>query len=334
LDLLFELQPDLGSYNNVYICAYDVITTGIYPFQKFLLINNIIDNTLRFPQLKLIKGFSSLGIMNYTEVFLFSILGLDDFEILKKNIVFDGYFNENNDLYLFFDLTNCKLEINDISKNNNIWFTLIDEILNQKHLCNFKIDENVTSFFNSHNDFCFMLDEHNEIYEIPIVSYVGKQENKLNFTYIFGEIKSNKDSILGPFYYFTDYYNAFKDATEIAEKNQHSKKVGVVRFAIFLGVTKYIENFQNDKIDDSEIKACRLEDETLDKNMESLTMRISDHDGMWSNYYDSAHIGYIELDNGKFLEKPTIVLKEFERQIPLSYHYVDTKTYKNNYSIY
>jgi len=71
----------------------------------------------------------------------------------------------------------------------------------------------------------------------------------------------------------------------------------------------------------------------LDQAVERLTMRISDHDGKWAETYDSAYLGYTELDNGSILKKPIIVLKEYNQQIPLSYHYVNKKTYKNEYLI-
>ena len=58
--------------------------------------------------------------------------------------------------------------------------------------------------------------------------------------------------------------------------------------------------------------------------MEVLTMRISDHDGKWSEHNDSVFLGKIELDNGSYLKNtPIIVLKDYHQQIPLSYHYID-----------
>ena len=53
-------------------------------------------------------------------------------------------------------------------------------------------------------------------------------------------------------------------------------------------------------------------------------MRISDHVGKWGENYDSVFLGKIELDNGEYLKNtPIYVLKEYEQQIPLSYHFID-----------
>jgi hypothetical protein len=97
---------------------------------------------------------------------------------------------------------------------------------------------------------------------------------------------------------------------------------------LFIGNLKYIENILTDPEDDSEIKQQRLLDENLDQNIERLTMRISDHNGKWAKTYDSAYLGKTELDNGDFLKNtPIIVLKEYDQQKPLSYHYKNQKTY-------
>ena len=55
----------------------------------------------------------------------------------------------------------------------------IEEIMNVKYCCHMPIAEIVTDFFIQNNSFCFLLDQNNNNYEIPIVGYVGKPENKL-----------------------------------------------------------------------------------------------------------------------------------------------------------
>ena len=61
-------------------------------------------------------------------------------------------------------------------------------------------------------------------------------------------------------------------------------------------------------------------------------MRISDHDGNWTNDADSCYLGNIELDNGDRLKNtPMIVLKNYNQQIPLSYHYISKSCLKETY---
>jgi hypothetical protein len=108
----------------------------------------------------------------------------------------------------------------------------------------------------------------------------------------------------------------------------------IVRFALFTGKVKYIENNVNDPNDKSETKQKKLEDDdSNDKNIERLTMRITDHDGNWAYNYDSIYLGNIELDDGSIYKNSMTVVKEYEQQIPLSYHYVN-KISSNNSTIY
>ena len=347
------LTTDLGNdninYDNIYICSYDVNVEGKYPFLRFLLSKSSLNAELSFPQLYLLQELTSSELIKYTKKYLCGLLMLKDFEIFNKAVEFKGYFECNNDLYLFFDITLCVLKVNDIYKTNNIWLTLVDEIVNYKNICNIPIDYFVVNFLTTNEHFCFLVDEKDKNYEIPIVCYVNKPENRLNFTFIFGEPKTDKNDLLGPFYYFKDFNTAFKNNgiynsnNEVTNNegpnnevllNNCNTKYGIVRFAVFLGSIKFIENDTNDDVDESEISIERLQDASLDLNMERLTHRISDRDGKWAKEYDSAYLGYVELDNGTIIEEPVLVVKEYKQQIPLSYHFVDNKTLHKNSNEY
>jgi hypothetical protein len=325
--LSYSYDGEVIKYDKIYTCCYTVNNTGKHPFLNFLLTNSFIDKTLNFPDVPIFKNFDSEELINFSKFGVFSLLMLNDFETFINEVEFNGYYEYLNNLYLFFDITKCNAQINDVYSNNNLWFTLVDEIINNKKNLNMPINQEVYNFFMNTDIFCFLCDEKNNSYEIPIVGYVKKPENKLNFTYIFGESKTDKTGILGPYYYFTDYEKIFEDN----ENNEN--KIGTVRFALFTGKTKYIENCQNDPIDDSEIKKQRLEDNSLNQKLEQLTMRISDHDGKWAENYDSAFIKNVELDNGNVFEKTIIAIKDYEQQIPLSYHFLSKKTNKELQSI-
>ena len=323
---------DIENVDHIHICPYEVNKEGRYPFLKFLLHKNEIFNNLQFLKLyfDLNEVNSSEEIINITKRNLFEILCCQDNKVnFNETVEINGFYLYEGDVFLFVDVTNCKLNINDIYSENNLWFALIHEIYNIEKVFSFKIDSFVIRFFNDNYNFCILENEKNEIYENPIVGYVSKLEQKLIFTYHFGEIKQNKNAILGPYYYFTDYKTAIKNAYHLSASNK--KNAGIVKFALFTGTTKYVENFPNDDIDNSETKKQRLNDETLDKVYEQLTIRISDHDGLWSKTHDSSYLGNIVLENGSYLkETPWVVLKEYEQQISLSYHYVNNVAFENN----
>ena len=315
-NLTSNFSHDVSRYNYVYACCYTVNNTGKYPFLNFLLTNTIIDKTLRLPCVPIFKNFESDELINFTIFSIYSLLMQNDYEKFIREVDFNGFHEHSNNLYLFFDITKCNIQLSDIYSSNNLWFALTDEIINQQKVLNMPVDKDVHEFFISSDTFCFLKDEDNNSYENPTVGYVKKPENRLEFTYIFGESKSNKNEMLGPHYYFTDYEKIFQ------ENESSEKKIGAVRFALFVGTTKYIENHKNDPIDESDTKKQRLQDPNLNQNLEHLTMRISDHDGKWGENYDSAFIKNIELDNGNILDKTIIAIKDYNQQIPLSYHFL------------
>ena len=323
--LTLDFKNELFEYYDINIFAYTVNNEKRNPFQQILLSKSEINSELIFPKIPLFNNFNKNELIDYTKVCLFGFLSLENYEQFNDSIKFDGFYEHNNNLYLFFDLTKIKINLYDIYSNSCLWFGLIDEIANHKNICNIKINESVTQIFQENQDLCFLVDESDFIYDIPVVCFTSKPEKMLNYTYIFGQVKDNRNAILGPYYYFKDYYNAFEEAGSLITDD---KKVGLVRFAIFTGNVKYIENYPNDSVDESEIKKQRLQDENLDQNIERLTMRISDHDGKWADKYDSVYLGNVELDDENFLNKQLVVIKEYEQQMPLSYHFINKNTLK------
>ena len=332
---------------HVNICAYVIDNKNKYPFLKYLLFKNFLNEVLEFPKIMIWNGFlDSPKIQAKSEKYVYDILALKDYAKYVETVEFKGFYVNNNNVYIFYNLTDCEMEINDIYRENRLWFGLITEIVNDQHICNFVIDPNVYSFFIENNDFCFLKNEKNENYILPFIGYSGKNDKLLHFTYIFGVTKKDKSAILGPYYYFSNYTNAIREGgwspdgkpeyshgcllTESANGGNLANggkyvKGGIVRFALFLDKIKFIQNAPYDKTDLSEIKKERLYDESLNINYERLTTRISDHDGMWSQIYDSVYLGTnVELDNGeKVQHAPIIVIRDYDQQVPLSYHYID-----------
>ena len=322
--LTLDYKNEPFEYYDINIFAYTVNNEKKYPFQQILLAKSSIMSELIFPKIPLFNNFNKNELIDYVKVCLFGYLSLKNYESFNDLIKFDGFYEYNNSLYLFFDLTKNKIQLYDIYSSSFLWLGLIDEIVNHKNICNIKVNESVTQIFQENQDLCFLVDDKDDTYDLPVVCFTSNPEKKLNYTYIFGQIKENKNEILGPYYYFKDYYNAFEEAGNIKD----DIKMGIIRFAIFKGNVKYIENYPNDPVDESEIKKERLQDEKLDQNFERLTMRISDHDGKWADNYDSVYLGNQELDDGSTLNKQLVVIKEYDQQMPLSYHFINKSTLK------
>lgn len=323
--LTLDYKNELFEYCDINIFAYTVNNEKKYPFQQVLLARSTVTTDLILPKIPLFNNFNKNELIDYTKVCLFGFLSLENFETFNELVKFDGFYEYNNNLYLFFDLTENKVNLYDIYSNSSLWFGLIDEIVNHKNICNIKVNESVSNFFQENQDFGFLVDEKDDIYELPVVCFMSSTEKKLKYNYMFGQIKEDKNHILGPYFYFKDYYNAFEEAGSLIKDNT---KMGLVRFAVFTCNVKYIENYPNDPIDESEIKKQRLQDSNLDQNIERLTMRISDHDGKWADKYDSVYLGNVELDDGSYLNKQIIAIKDYDQENPLSYHFINKNTLK------
>lgn len=359
-DFLSILNKDLNLfyntdvYSDILLCVYCVDSSGKYPFLKYLLANSG-HNTLLLPRIPIFSSFNKNNLISYSKVFLSGLLLVDNFEEFNNLVEFNGFYEYENKLYLFYDITRYKnITLNETYLNSNLRFGLIDEIINIMNICNVPVDYETTKFFILNEQCNYLRDKNGSLYELPMVGYVGKPtQQKLNFTLTFGETAKDKTSILGPYYYFTNFNRSIRQGgwssnfkpesmyNNLITDNEYGRytKGGIVRFALFIGKTKHIENFPNDSYDESFIKIERLDDETLNQKYEKLTLRISDHDGLWTNNYDSVYLGKIELDDGSFLEDiPTIVLKEYNQQVPLSYHYIDKnklgEMYENNNNRY
>jgi hypothetical protein len=327
-----NIELDFNGEENIKIniCAYEVDTTGKSPFLKFILVNEPIYfdyNLLTFPFIKADKKMSFDDITERVCKYTYEFILENNSNKVIKNIHVDGIYKQKNSYYIFLDLTNCKLFINDMNLNNELCLVLIDEIVNTHHVLGTKISPQVSEFFINNKDFLFLVDENRELYEIPTVVYIQENHNRLQFISTFGTSTKDKHAILGPYFYFTDYENALLnnlkniDEQEVVNgyKPLKTEKTGLNRFALFLGKMKVINNLNNN-IDTSEIKTERLSDIKLNKAIEGLTIRISDHDGNWSEEYDSCILGNILLDNGKILKSnPIYVVKEYCQQIPLNY---------------
>lgn len=324
LDNLID-NIDNTQLNNITIKinAYEIKNNGTYPFLQYLLYKDEESETLFFPLLPNITKINSVNIITMSKLKLFSMLqsSLTNYSDFESKICFKGFFLANDKtIHIFFDLTQCKIESDKsdksdkTNKSDKTWFALFDEIVNYKSICGLIIDSTVTNFFVNNDDFIFLKNNDGDNFEIPIVGYIGLNginHNKLSFVYTFGNFQEDKNALFGPYFYFTDFKNSIR-------------KGNIVRFALFLGKMKFVENFPNDESDFSETKKKRINDANLDKNMEAQTMRISDHDGRWAENYDSVFLGETELDNGAILKNtPIFVVKTYKQQIPLSYHFID-----------
>jgi len=348
----------------VHLCMYSVNTTAKNPFLEFYLLknnqNDIYPDILCFPSFFYYRDVNN-DILNESSN-IQKMLLIDESNVTFKGYLLEEV-TGLNDLYLFYEYKNQTqnssendIGSGEIQRNEIVWKAVIDEIVNSRLVCNFPIDDVVTHFFLRNMQFMFLYKnndkDNNIIYETPTVVYHGVNESMLYFKYIFGVPKSNQDEIMGPFYYFTNYENAVKMSIDSYNNKYHNKeqdespnstpnpstlkfildkvnvttttdkKIGIIRSVIFLGVNKVPTNYPEDDMDNSYHNSIlsSIDNETVQIN------RISDHDGLWSEKYDSVYIGKLLLDNGKFIKgAPLWIVKDYNQQASISYHYLSPK---------
>jgi hypothetical protein len=346
VDSLYQDYEEYLEFHNntrverVNLCVYQVLNDGKYPFLQFLLLNELgmlsfisIENNLYIDNSKLIE-FSK----NYLSTCLNLAQNvLEQPYVRDENIEYKGFYIYNNEMYLFLDVTKYQLLLNDVYRENMLWFALVDEIVNIRMLSGMPISPNVVEFFSLNSQFIFLYDTNGDKYEIPSIAYVIAPEDKTNFTFVFGVSSSNSESIFGPYYYFTNYENCLRQLKTLKQKIVVEKKepnMGIIRFGLFLEKTKVVENLETDDNDESDIKKERLDDESCDVNYERMTIRISDHDGNWTEKYNSIILGNVRLDDGSLMKNvPVICVKEYEQQYPLSYHFIGKNKFNSQLSI-
>ena len=118
--LNLELPREVDTYDFVFICPYNINNDGKFPFLKFLLTNSVINKTLNFPIVPVFKNFDKYELINFTKICLFGLMGLNDYLKFNDCIEFNGFYENNNNLYLFFDISNCSGQIYDTYSNNKL----------------------------------------------------------------------------------------------------------------------------------------------------------------------------------------------------------------------
>ena len=327
----------------IHICAFQVNTKGKVPFLQFFMEKHLEQDNISFP---------SFAHMIHTNPFLKAqnIVDLMSLCYGKQGFMkYSGYFCEKDNYYLFFDANDFDISIHDLYRTNHLWLLTIDELVNTQKVCeNFRIDSEVTQFFQNNPEFIYLKDSNMDNYEIPVIAYIGTTSAGANFISVFGECRSECKSIFGPHYYFYDYQYAVKNAMnkyiEKMNEKENAKELftwikkikplegSVIRFALFLGRMKIVENSIDDKPDSSQTTRELLKEDITCASMKHRQLvnylRISDRDGMWKNEYDSIFLGEgITLDDESIhCHGTTYVVKDYEQQLPLSCHFLDPKT--------
>jgi len=329
-------KKDVQMGVEINLCIYLISTIGKCDVIYYLLYKHPENDVLTFPRI------NDIGDLNNF---------LDNISEYKTDV--KGYYEHDDEIYLFISASykrdegsNIKTYIlnNDVCKRENIWWwAIIDEIVNVRMIFEFEIHNSVIDLFLKNIWLSFLYDRNGDVLKHPSVMYLGDHYNNVVFQSAFGLYRKSLWNKLGPFYVFTDYKNAVKNALEtsdrIIDSYQENNDIyiddtwkhtrgGIIRCIIFGDVLKLFLNSKNEtSITDMDnarlIKGNNEKSNILDEQI------MADQSGKWTKKYDMAMLGNPILNSGNRFDGKTI-LSIFDPNNCILFNYVeiDIKTKK------
>ena len=141
-----------NNIEKVYICSYRINNKIKHPFMEYLL-QTSNSGDLIFPSLYFPENCTDILTLVSNLDSILSLLLVGNNVSLKSNHSFvecyKGYYETDKSMYMFFDLTSMEIVLNDIYRENTLWYCVIFEIMNTGHVCGMKINNDVFYFLTS-----------------------------------------------------------------------------------------------------------------------------------------------------------------------------------------
>jgi len=285
------LQQDLDYNASLYesgeinLCIYQVNNLALKPFLQFVMKKNEKNNQnkklndlITFPSFSFKRNDNIMEVCDFIIEIIHQYYHLNDISTYS----YKGFINNNNKFYVFYDFGNCVINSNFLYRKNDLWLILVDEILNQKSVCNFEVDPAVTDFFLDNINFTYLKDENNNFIETPTVVYSGCDKKDIDFKSLFGVSSTLEKYLPIPYYYFTDYQNAVKLGT-CRNEDVMINNCGIVRYAVFLG---YMINYK-----DNTNKNCNSIYINIDEHPYWALIEYEQQYTLSSHYIDESYLG-------------------------------------------
>ena len=336
---------DMPVDTRVEMCIYRIVhNLSSLPFLQFLLYldGNEKDKggvSLIFPYI--LSKHSKSGLVDQCTPALRALFG-----DLEQKVKYEGYMYRKKEKRCMLFFKELRDETKDmiipfINSKDLWWWALSSEIYNDHKLLNFPVANSVISFFNNNLDIMRLQFEDKTI-ESPIALYSGKHLNYVSFMAEFGMKKSSTRAHFGPYYYSGEFMGTMRyacyamgfeshvlsDGTSLTV-NEHGKHTqgGIVRFAVFLGRCRAF--FLNGEEDLSELSLYWANKDPLIK----FKLALRDINGDWTRDFDSAYVGEYDFKIEDTIKKRVAgwTIKNYDNQIPLSCHEIDTKNVPDEY---
>lgn len=353
LPVIKDRSPPACKY--AFLCAYNIALKPS-PFLRYLLFKYPGQHgKMAFPIIaKDHKGGDSL-IQDAKKMYE-KCCGTDD---LFK-ITIDGFIEHDDCVYMF-----CRnpdtLIVQESKSTQELWWSLISEICNERKVVTFDVHESVYRMFYQNPTACRLHYADGAPVPIPIPLYYGSEKKNLAYATAFGVQQADPYAMFGPFYYFAPLNRAARFAlwnysrapirVGTAQQDIHQtrsrgsqediakhKDGGVIRYAVFTGPTdamRVVTGHPKDPIDSSAITEKRKpRDSVLSENDKAKLSRVTDRNAAWAAQHDALYCGPVKSEKNEallyhFLPRdiqntyPQYVIKDFRQQVALSTHMLD-----------
>jgi hypothetical protein len=260
------------------------------------------DDTFYFPNFS--QRNSNYEIVENASILLDNLLGKDLCKF-KGRIIESPDMNNvqsariNQRVILLYELTEKNDTIYRHTHSDTLWWCTVSELFNYRKILFYTISDTVTDVFLAYPA-AIKIYHKESLLETPMVVYNGSDSNNAKYNAIFSIKKANNESRYGPFYYFTDLFNAMRYACYDDNTGEKNTKGGLVKFIIYPGRMKVF--LKKDKPDKSEMAKHIF---SL-KPFEKKTAQFRDNDCKWIEHYNSTYNGAYKIP----IKKSDIIVKK------------------------
>jgi len=333
-------------YKSIFFCIYRIV--GSETENKFIqyLLYKYTKKQNDICSFPFVKYNAKKGVEQQLKDFMSQTLQIT--KIMGWNM--KGFIESKNNIFVFIKLQSnlgkFSNQKNEKKRDDKLWWVLIDEICNHRKILNFPIDKIVTTLFLHNPLIIYLRDTKGNNKSIPRALFYGNAAQMIPFNFVFGPKQEDVNANYGPYYYLGSYKKAIRyggwspyymkekrKKLPITDDNGKWKKGGLARYAVYLGgKTKVILNHPNDT------KTYNPDPNFLTKIF-SFKTKIIDPKGIWAQQksphdYSSLYYGQIkipEIKGGVWRATPGWVTRNFNQQIPLTFHFIDKNTLGPNW---
>tara|TARA_Y100001970_G_C14168081_1_gene822519 strand:+ start:271 stop:1311 length:1041 start_codon:yes stop_codon:yes gene_type:complete len=312
---------DNMNINRVFVCIYKIVNNEniTKPFLSYLLYKYPAgrNETFIFP-FKYTKNQNPSIVANKL------VKEITNEKVNKKGFIIDG-----NDTYFFYEDIDSNITVNYLKRDQELWWSIIDEICNKRKILNYNVHKTTYSIFYKNPNLLYLLDKSNQKIENPIVAYYGGPFQLIPYVSSMG-LRANNTSIYGSYYYLGSYNYSAKHAIwttnykqrnllekNISDKNGKYYNGGVIRYVVFLKNMRYILYRPSDPF----YKYIKSLDSVNENNKS-----VKNPDD-WAKNNDSLSISTVKYKNlsGYFNVNSQYIIRNFNQQIPISCHELNLK---------